>query len=171
MRPGWKITLVKCTREISLIFICEGFDYHYQSEYMHLCILEGHTKAGKFEGICIQFVTNNSIFQCKEVMEKIKLKASVFNRFFILFVYSKSEYTTKIGQCVRPSVRLFDNFRKESQIVMKFSTQFSLINVSVEFEDEKDPSRNGWVIEKIVIIDQTIPEGGYRDFFKKKLFS
>ena len=54
---------------------------------------------------------------------------------------------------------------------MKVSTQFSLINVWVEFEDEKDPSRNGWVIEKIVIIDQTIPEGGYRDFFwKKKLF-
>ena len=54
---------------------------------------------------------------------------------------------------------------------MKFSTQFSLINVSVEFEDEKDPSRNGWVIEKIVVIDQTIPEGGgYRDFFKKNIF-
>ena len=57
-------------------------------------------------------------------------------------VYSKSEYTTKIGQCVRPAVRpagrLSDNFRKESQIVMKFSTQFSLINVSVEFEDEPD---------------------------------
>ena len=95
-----------------------------------------------------------------------------------LFVYSKSEYTTKIGQCVRPSVRpsgrpavrLFDNFRKESQIVMKFSTQFSLINVWVEFEDEKDPSRNGWVIEKIVIFDQTIPEGEYRDFFKKNIF-
>ena len=55
-----------------------------------------------------------------------------------LFVYSKNEYTTKIGQCVRPSVRLFDNFRKESQIAMKFSTQFSLNNISVEFEDEKD---------------------------------
>ena len=44
------------------------------------------------------------------------------------------------------------------------------MNISVEFEDEKDPSRNGWVIEKIVIIDQPIPEGGYRDFFKKKTF-
>ena len=53
---------------------------------------------------------------------------------------------------------------------MKFSTQFNLINVSVEFEDEKDPSSNGWVIEKIVIIDQTIPEGEYRDFFKKHFF-
>ena len=53
---------------------------------------------------------------------------------------------------------------------MKFSTQFSLINVSVEFEDEKDPSRNGWVIEKIVIIDQIIPEGDYRDLKKKNIF-
>jgi len=71
---------------------------------------------------------------------------------------------------VCPAGRLHDNFRKESQIVMKVSTQFSLINVSVEFEDEKDPSRNGWVIEKIVIIDQTIPEGGYRDLKKKNFF-
>ena len=54
---------------------------------------------------------------------------------------------------------------------MKVSTQFSLINAWVEFEDEKDPSRNGWVIEKIVIIDQTIPEGGVQGFvLKKKLF-
>ena len=44
------------------------------------------------------------------------------------------------------------------------------MNISVEFEDEKDPSRNDWVIEKIVIIDQTIPEGEYRDFFKKNIF-
>ena len=54
---------------------------------------------------------------------------------------------------------------------MKFCTQNDLINISVEFEDEKDPSRNGSVIEKIVIFDQTIPEGGYRDFFKKIFFS
>ena len=53
---------------------------------------------------------------------------------------------------------------------MKFCKQNDLINISVEFEDEKDPSRNGWVIEKIVIIDHTIPEGGYRDFFKKICF-
>ena len=84
-------------------------------------------------------------------------------------MYSKSEYT-RIGQCVRPAVRLHNNFPKESQIVMKFSTQFSLINVSNEFEGEKDSSRNGWVIEKIVIIDQTIPEGEYGDFLKKKYF-
>ena len=54
---------------------------------------------------------------------------------------------------------------------MKFCTQNDLINISVEFEDEKDPSRNDWVIEKIVIFDKTIPEGGYRDFFQKKYFS
>ena len=86
-------------------------------------------------------------------------------------MYSKSEYTLEsVSVSVRPSGRLHDNFRKESQIVMKVSTQFSLINVSVEFEDEKDPSRNGWVIEKNVIIDQTIPEGGYSHFFKKNIF-
>ena len=77
-----------------------------------------------------------------------------------------------VSVSVRPSVRLHDNFRKESPIVMKFSTQFNLMNISVKFEDEKDPSRNGWVIEKIVIFDQTIPEEGYKDLFsKKKLFS
>ena len=37
-------------------------------------------------------------------------------------------------------------------------------------EDENDPSRNDCAIEKIVITDQTIPEGGYRDFFSKKIF-
>ena len=84
-------------------------------------------------------------------------------------MYSKSEYTTIIGQYVRPAGRLHDNFWKENPIVMKFSTQFSLINVSVEFEDGKNPSRNGWVIEKIAIIDQTIPEGG-TGFFSKKIF-
>ena len=87
-------------------------------------------------------------------------------------MYSKSEYTTKIGQCVRPSVRLFDNSSQLHPIELKFCTQNCLINISVEFEDENDPSRNGWVIEKIVIIDPTIPEGGIQRFcFKKKRFS
>ena len=54
---------------------------------------------------------------------------------------------------------------------MKFCTQNDLINISVEFEDEKDPSRNGWVIEKIVIIGQIIPEGEYMEFSKKNIFS
>ena len=53
---------------------------------------------------------------------------------------------------------------------MKFCTRNDLINISVEFEDEKDPSRNGWVIEKIVIFDYTIPEGEYRDFSKQNFF-
>jgi hypothetical protein len=71
---------------------------------------------------------------------------------------------------VRPSVRLHDNSSQLHPIELKFCTQNCLINISVEFEDENDPSRNGSVIEKIVIIDQTIPEGGYRDFFSKKIF-
>ena len=53
---------------------------------------------------------------------------------------------------------------------MKFCSHNDLINILVEFEDEKDPSRNGWFIEKIVIIDQTIPGGGVQGFFQKKTF-
>ena len=41
-------------------------------------------------------------------------------------------------ESVSVSGRLHGNFRKESQIVMKFSAQFSLINIPVEFEDEPD---------------------------------
>ena len=52
---------------------------------------------------------------------------------------------------------------------MKFCTQNDLINISVEFEDEKDPSRNSWVIEKIVIFDKTIPEGD-TGIFSKNFF-
>jgi hypothetical protein len=71
---------------------------------------------------------------------------------------------------VRPAVRLHDNSSQLHSIELKFCAQNCLINISVEFEDEKDPSRNGWVIEKIVIIDQTIPEGGTGIFFKKSFF-
>ena len=70
-----------------------------------------------------------------------------------------------------PSGRLHDNSSQLHLIALKFCIQNCLINISVEFEDENDPSRNDWVIKKIVIIDQTIPEGGYRDFFSQKLFS
>jgi len=48
-----------------------------------------------------------------------------------------------LGQCVRPSVRLFDNSSQLHSIELKFCAQNCLINMSVEFEDEKDPSRNG----------------------------
>ena len=87
-------------------------------------------------------------------------------------MYSKSEYTLEsVSVSGRPAVRLHDNFWKAHPIGLKFCTQNCLINISVEFEDENDPSRNDWAIEKIVIIDQTIPEGEYRDvFFKKKIF-
>ena len=93
---------------------------------------------------------------------------------FCTVVYSKSEYTLdSVSVSVRPSVRLHDNSSQLHPIELKFCTQNCLINISVEFEDENDPSRNNWAIEKIVIIDQTIPEGGrgYRDFFQKKSFS
>ena len=70
-----------------------------------------------------------------------------------------------------PSGRLHDNSSQLQPIKLKFCTQNCLINISVEFEDENDPLRNDWVIEKIVIIDPFIPEGEYRDlFFKKNVF-
>ncbi len=85
-------------------------------------------------------------------------------------MYSKSEYTLEsVSVAVRPAGRLHDNSSQLHSIELKFCAQNCLINISVEFEDEKDPSRNGWVIEKIVIIDQTIPEGG-TGFFSKKTF-
>ena len=69
-----------------------------------------------------------------------------------------------------PAGRLHDNSSQLHPIALKICAQNCLSNISVEFEDENDPSRNGWVIEKIVIIDPTIPEGEYRDFFSKKIF-
>jgi len=89
---------------------------------------------------------------------------------WLFFVYSKSEYTLEsVSVFVRPSARLHDNSSQLHSIALKFCALNCLINILVEFEDEKDPSRNGWVIEKIVIIDQSIP-GGYRVFFQKNIF-
>ncbi len=90
---------------------------------------------------------------------------------FLIFVYSKNSYTL---ESVSMSGRLHDNSSQLHPIELKFCTQNCLINISVEFEDKNDPSRNDRAIEKIVIIDETIPEreggGGYRDFFSKKIF-
>ena len=82
-------------------------------------------------------------------------------------MYPKSEYTL---ESVSVSGRLHDRSSQLHAIELKFCAQNFLINISAEFEDEKDPSRNGWVIEKIVIFDQTIPEGGTGIFFQKKIF-
>ena len=86
------------------------------------------------------------------------------------FVYSKSEYTTKIGQCVRPAVRpsvYTITLQKYQRFGEKFCPRNCLIHISVEFEDENHRSRNDWVIVKILKTHQTIPEGEYRDFQKK----
>jgi hypothetical protein len=61
---------------------------------------------------------------------------------------------------VCPVGHVHDNSSQLHPIELKFCAQNRLINISVEFEDEKDPSRNGCVIEKTVNFDQTIPEGG-----------
>ena len=65
---------------------------------------------------------------------------------FAFFVYSKSEYTLEsvsmsVRPSVRPSGRLHDNSSQFHPIELKFCAQNCLINISVEFEDEKDPSR------------------------------
>ena len=57
---------------------------------------------------------------------------------------------------------------------MKLFVQMSLINISVEFVDENDPSRNGWVIEKIVIFDSIVPEGIqelFKNFFLRLIYN
>jgi len=70
-----------------------------------------------------------------------------------IFVYSKSEYTLEsVSVSVRPSVRLHDNFWKNSPIVMKFSTQHYPMNISVEFEDGHDSSRIYWFLAGTTVI-------------------
>ena len=78
----------------------------------------------------------------------IKMNVSIIYLFCVL----KKWVHYRIGQCVRPAVRLHDNSSKAHPIVMKFCTQNCLINISVEFEDEKDWSRPSRVIAKNVII-------------------
>ncbi len=74
-------------------------------------------------------------------------------RFFLLFVYSKSEYTLElVSMSVRPAGRLHDNFWKAHPIAMKFSTQHYLIKISVEFEDQNNSSRIYWVTARNIII-------------------
>ena len=50
-----------------------------------------------------------------EILCPRKKEKNLWNKSGIFFlVYSKSEYTSRIGQCVRPSGRLHDNSRKMS---------------------------------------------------------
>jgi hypothetical protein len=72
--------------------------------------------------------------------------------FDISFCVLKKWVHYRISRCVRPSSRLHDNSSKAHLIAMKFCTQNCLINISVEFEDENDSSRNGLFIAKNVII-------------------
>ena len=54
-------------------------------------------------------------------------------------MYSKSEYTL---ESVSVSDRLHDNSSQLHSIELKICAHNCLINISVEFEDENDPSRN-----------------------------
>ena len=83
----------------------------------------------------------------------------------VIFVCSKSEYTLKSASV---SGRLHDNLWKSHPIVMKFSIELYLINISPEFEDENDSSRNDWVIAKNVIISAYFMDMPANIFFKTK---
>jgi hypothetical protein len=71
----------------------------------------------------------------------------------MVFVHSKSEYTLElVSMSGRPSGRLHDNSWKTNPIDVKFCTQYYLIKISVEFEDEQNLLRIYWVIAKNFII-------------------
>ena len=69
---------------------------------------------------------------------------------------------------VRPSVYPItpEKFERLTKI---FLSQVRLINISVEFEDEKDRLPNGGDILNIQKVHPMSPEGEYRDF-KKNIF-
>ena len=83
-----------------------------------------------------------------ELWMALNFKLKVSQRFasnpwnyFVFFCVLKKWVHPIIGQCVRPSDRLHDNFRTETPIDLKFSAEFNLINISVKFEDGPDPWR------------------------------
>ena len=59
------------------------------------------------------------------------------------FCVLKKSVHSRIGQCVRPVVRLHDNSSQLHPTELKCCAQNYLIIISVEFEDENDPLRNG----------------------------
>ena len=75
-----------------------------------------------------------------------------------------------VSVSVRPSVYPI-TLQKSERLTGNFFAQVCLMNISVEFEDENDRSRNAWDIVKILKSNPAIPEGEYRDFFKKKILS
>ena len=63
---------------------------------------------------------------------------------YVLFLCTQKVSTLEsVSVSVRPSVRLHDNSSQLHSIELKFCAQNCLINISVEFEDETDPSKNG----------------------------
>ena len=84
------------------------------------------------------------------------------------FVYSKKWVHSKIGQCVRPAVRLHDNSRKTHPIVMKILPQLYLINISVEFEDEPNLPRIYWVSARSILIFYIISTDENFDFMHSR---
>ncbi len=69
---------------------------------------------------------------------------------------------------MRAAVRLQDNTSKAHRIVMKFRTQNCLINISVEFEDEKDPQEMAELSKKWPLLTRPSLRGG-TGFFSKNI--
>ena len=72
-------------------------------------------------------------------------------------------------ESVSVSGLLHDNSSQLHSIVLKFCAHNCLINISVEFEDKKDPREKDWFIEKLLPINVAIPEITQRFFLKKFL--
>jgi hypothetical protein len=81
---------------------------------------------------------NRSFSTSYPLCAHVFLYKNFFYKLRFLCTQKVSTLLESVSVAGRPAVRMHDNFRKECQIVVKFSTQFSLINISVEFEDEPD---------------------------------
>ena len=85
---------------------------------------------------------------------------------FYFFVYFKKYTIESVCVSGRPSGREHDNCWEYQPIVMKFSVQNPLMNISVEFVDEDHRTSGSRVIAKILIFTPT-PLGLK---FRKKVF-
>lgn len=91
--------------------------------------------------------------------------------------YSKSRFvflrTRKMKKLWNRSIdRLQDHFSQLDSIDLKFSVQICFVSISIVFELEKNLSCNDWVIENILIFQQTdYPwADGIQDFLHQNIF-
>jgi hypothetical protein len=139
-----------------------------------ITLVRSKTKLIKYKTLCFQkwtlfriftpaqyfaFFSVNALFKSKEKVifvisssRRIRIHMLKRKRKFVETLHYWHLTYSRIGQCVRPSGRLNDNFWKANPIVMKFCTQHYLNNISLEFEDENNSSRIYWVTARNIII-------------------